>query len=177
MNLNGDEKGIQQLFREMSRDDECRAPEFAGVIQAASSRTAGSRDGTRSSAFAWAVAVLFIAVVIATVIVVRNPKPKAPAGLRDEVAVSPRPMEDAASNASPNPTLNRPVTTASGTIRKRVPRRRTSDELAVRMKSLSAWRSPTASLLNAPGEEILKSLPRLGESFQSIKSFSPEQFN
>jgi hypothetical protein len=45
------------------------------------------------------------------------------------------------------------------------------------MKTLSAWQSPTASLLKAPGEEMLKSLPRLGESLQSIKILSPDEFN
>jgi hypothetical protein len=33
MNLNGDEKRIQQLFREMSRDDQRRAPQFDSVLE------------------------------------------------------------------------------------------------------------------------------------------------
>jgi hypothetical protein len=52
-----------------------------------------------------------------------------------------------------------------------------SSSLENAMKSLSFWQSPTAALLQTPQDEMLNTLPRLGESLRSIKSFSPDQFN
>ncbi|MEK6322789.1 MAG: hypothetical protein AABN33_14025 [Acidobacteriota bacterium] len=175
MNLNGDEQRIQQLFREMSRDDERRAPEFASVVEAASSRTR-PQNGTRASALAWAVAGIFIAMLISVSFAVRHPKAQAPTDAGDPVAASKQPSENASTNTLPK-LVDTNSTPARRTIPKRVRRKRHSDELAIRMKSLYAWQSPTASLLKAPGEEIFKSLPRLGESLRSIKIFSPDEFN
>jgi hypothetical protein len=177
MNLTGDEKRIQHLFREMSRDDERGAPEFAGVVEAARSGTAGSRNRTRSFVLALGVAVTVVAMLIALSLAVRHPKAQPPTDSGGEVALSPPPVENPGTSTSPQPPIETHATTVPRTIRRRVPRRRTLDELAIRIKSLSAWQSPTASLLKAPGEELLKSLPRLGESLQSIKSISPDQFN
>lgn len=179
MNPNGDEKRIRQLFRDLSCDDQRRAPEFAGVIEAANFRTADSRHRTRTFVLASAVAALCVAVLIAVSFAVRHSRrhlePRAPAA-PTEAAVSPQPTERPTRDVSAQKAADTPDTTERRPI-KRIPRQRTSDELAIRMKSLSAWRSPTASLLRAPGEEIFKSLPRLGESLQSIKSFSPDEFN
>lgn len=179
MNLNGEEKRIRQLFRELSCDEQRRAPEFAGVIEAANSRTAGSRHWTRSFALASTVAALCVGMLIAVSFAVRqskrHSKPEAPAAPR-EAAVSRQPTEPTGNVTAPR-VADTPGTTERRTIIRRIPRRRTSDELTIRMKSLYAWRSPTASLLKAPGEDIFKSLPRLGESLQSIKSFSPDEFN
>ena len=82
----------------------------------------------------------------------------------------------------PNVVLPKPAVDSPGvaprvaTIKNARPRR-SSDHLAIAMKSLFAWQSPTASLLKTPEDELLKSLPRLGESLQTIKSFSPDKFN
>ncbi|MEK6288337.1 MAG: hypothetical protein AABO57_21685 [Acidobacteriota bacterium] len=176
MNLNGDEKRIRQLFRELSCDEQRRAPEFAGVLEAANSGTAGSRHRTRSFALAPAVAALCVGMLIAVSFAVRHSKPEAPAA-PTEAAVSPQSTERPTRDVSAPQVADTPGKAERRTIIRRIPRRRTSDELAIRMKSLSAWQSPTASLLKAPGEDIFKSLPRLGESLQSIKSFSPDEFN
>ena len=173
MNLNGDEKRIQQLFREMSRDDQRRAPQFASVLAAARSGMARSQNRTRSLRFAMAVAILCAALLIAMAIIERPSKPNGPA--RDEQA--------AGSTVSP-PSIapKQPGVGAPGIERRRViikhaRHHRTTDQLSVAMNSLFAWQSPTASLLKTPGDELLRSLPRLGESLQTIKSFSPDQFN
>lgn len=175
MNLNGDEKRIRQLFRELSCDEQGRAPEFAGVIEAAHSRTQGTRHRTRSFAIAWAIAALCVGMLIALSFAVRQSKPQPP-GAPMEAVVAPQPTEPT-SNVTIPKVADKPGTTERPKLIKRIPRRGKSDDLAIRMKSLSAWQSPTASLLKAPGEEIFKSLPRLGESLQSIKSFSPGKFN
>ncbi|MFQ5778849.1 MAG: anti-sigma factor family protein [Terriglobia bacterium] len=38
-------------------------------------------------------------------------------------------------------------------------------ESAIAVASLSEWRSPTESLLRTPGDEVLRSVPRLGEFY------------
>ena len=174
MNLNGDEKRIRQLFRELSHSELERAPEFASVLAAATNSAVRSQNLSRSWKFAMAISVLF-AVVLVTIALIRQPsKPQA---------------RGAPSQASaPGSQLEEPVTVPRrvGTTRDSAPhkraamlrrKRRSSDRTAIAMRSLFAWQSPTAALLKTPNDELLRSLPRLGESFQTIKSYSPEQFN
>jgi hypothetical protein len=175
MNLNGDEKRIRQLFREMSLDDQRRAPQFASVLAAARSGMARSQNRTRSLRFAMVVAMLCAALLIAMAIIVRPSKPNGPA--RDEQAEVPTvpPKTPPPSVAAKQQGV--PRVEPRRVIIKHARHHQTTDHLAVAMNSLFAWRSPTASLLKTPGDELLRSLPRLGESLQTIKSFSPDQFN
>jgi hypothetical protein len=176
MNLNGDEKRIRQLFCDLSRDDERRAPDFASVIRGASSRTAGSRGGTRSLAFAWVAAVIFVALLIAVAITVRSLRPESVVAREDAPSVLPG--QPAKSGIGPaQPIVETARAGRSKTSTRPVRHRRTANQFEIAMKSLFGWQSPTASLLKTPGEDMLKSLPRLGESLQTIKSFSPDEFN
>ena len=177
MNLNGDEKRIQQLFREMSRNDARRAPDFEMLVQTGSRSLARSKSGVWALALAGSFAVLLVAVVTAAVLIVRHPKNQSPSDADRPVAESVAPSEP------PEPIIpRRPanVATNHAPVRhavKRIRNQRRSNELAIAMKSLSVWASPTASLLKAPGEELLKSLPRLGDLLQTLRSFSPDQIN
>ena len=176
MNLNGDETRIRQLFREMSLDDQRRAPQFASVLAAARSGMVRSQNRTRSLRFATAIAMLCAALLIAMAIVVRSSKPNGPA--RDEQATASTAPPEAPPNIAPKqPGVGTPSVEPRRVIIKRARHHRSTDQLAVAMSSLFAWQSPTASLLKTPGDELLRSLPRLGESLQTIKSFSPDQFN
>jgi len=160
----------------MSLDDQRRAPQFASVLAAARSGMARSQNRTRSLRFATAIAILCAALLIAMAIIVRSSKPNGPA--RDEQAVTPIVPPEAPSNIAPKqPGVGAPGVEPRRVIIRRVRHHRTTDQLAVAMNSLFAWQSPTASLLKTPGDELLRSLPRLGESLQTIKSFSPDQFN
>jgi hypothetical protein len=176
MNLNGDEKRIQQLFLEVSRDDQRRAPQFAGVLAAARSGLARSQNRTRSLRLAIAVTMLCLAMLMAMVVVLRPSKPRGLAARDDQGSAPPVQPE-----APPSVLRSQPGVVATNIARKSIIKRarhpRTSDSLAIAMKSLSSWQSPTASLLKTPGDELLRSLPRLGESLQTIKPFSPDQFN
>lgn len=40
---------------------------------------------------------------------------------------------------------------------------------------ISQWRSPTESLLHAPGEQLFKSVPRVDESVVNIEAIFPDQ--
>lgn len=175
MNLNGDEKRIRQLFREMSRDDQRRAPEFASVLAAATSGMAHSQNRARPLRFAMAAAMLCAALLIATAIIVRPSKPR---GARDDQASTPAVQPEAPPSVVPSqPGAEAPRVGPRTTIIKRGRRRPPSDQMAIAMKSLFAWQSPTASLLQTPDDVLLRSLPRLGESLKAIKSFSPDEFN
>lgn len=176
MNLNWDEKRIRQLFGEMSRDDARRAPDFEMLMRAGSRSVARSKSGVQALV-APAFAVLLVAVVTAAVLIVRHPGSQSPSG-------ADRPMlESVVPPESPEPVIPRrpaSVATNHAPVRhaaRRIRNQRRSNELAIAMKSLSVWESPTASLLKAPGEELLKALPRLGQSLETLGSFSPDQIN
>ena len=177
MNLNWHEKRIRQLFGEMSRDDARRAPDFEMLVQAGSRGVARSKSGVQAFLAAAAAAVLLVAVVTAAVLMVRHPNNQSPSGADRPVA------EWVAPPKSPEPVVPRrppSVATNHTPVRhaaRRIRNQRRSNELAIAMKSLSAWQSPTASLLNSPGEELLKSLPRLGDSLQTLRSFSVDENN
>jgi len=175
MNLNWDEKRIRQLFGEMSRDDARRAPDFERLAQAGSRGVARSKAGVRTLALAGSFAVLLVAVVTAAVLIVRHPNNQSPSDADRHVAGSVAPAVSPDTVIPPtHPSVaatHLPVPHAA----KRVRSQRRSNELAIAMKSLSAWQSPTASLLKAPGEELLKSLPRLGDSLQTLRSFSLDE--
>ena len=173
MNLNGDEKRIQQLFREMGLDDQRRLPEFASILATAHSGMARSKSRIRSLRFAMAVALLCGALLIAMSIIVRPLKP-GPVDDADQVARIQQPPSIVVPSQSGAGIIN---VKPRAPIIKRARHRRRSNQIEVAMKSLFAWQSPTASLLQTPDDELLRSLPRLGESFRTIKSFSPDEFN
>lgn len=173
MNPNGDGKRIQQLFREMRQDEERRTPDFASVLTRASSGTARSRSVISYLRLAAGVATICAALLIAMSIITRPSKPQGAATPDDQAAAR-------AAEPSVSPSLKRsegvkvgPRPAAVKRARPQRPQRQTE----IAMKSLFAWQSPTASLLKIPDDELLRSLPRLGESLQTIKSFSPDQFN
>jgi hypothetical protein len=173
MNLNGEEKRIRQLFRELSSHEREQAPDFAAVLASANAPTVRSRNGSRSWRFAMACTVLPAVLSVAMAIILQLSQGNDPS----------RQASTPDSQAQEAPALGPLQARATPDVppRKRGPRprrqRRTSDPMTIAMKTLFAWRSPTASLLKIPEDELLRSLPRLGESFQTIKSYSPDQFN
>src|SRR5436190_20398560 len=88
MNLNGDEKRIRQLFREMSTEEQRRAPEFAAVIAAARSRSGRTQSSTRLFALACAVSALVIAILIGVSFATRYVKVRQPPEPDNQVAES-----------------------------------------------------------------------------------------
>lgn len=169
MNLNGHEKRIRQLFLEMSHDDEAGTPSFESVLN--STRTA-QRVRAWSPAIAWGLAMLVLAVVVALLALARTPKPvNAP---DERAVVAPTSVEEA---PPVQHSFEKPALPKQATQPKRRQARRTTDQVTLAIKSLSAWQSPTASLMKYPGEDLLKTLPRLGESLETIKFLSTDQFN
>lgn len=172
MNRNGDEERIRQLFHELRREDQRIAPQFGDVFTAAWNRNKGSNTATWSIRFA-AAAVLCVLVLIT--IRLSTPVPQ-----EEQTAPSSTLSPVASSDKTTNVVRSLPQTPKiqrHPTIRKQLRPRQLSSSLAISMKSLSSWQSPTAALLQTPQDEILNTLPRLGESLRTIKSFSPDQFN
>ncbi len=176
MNLNGDEKRIQQLFREMSLDDQRRAPQFARLLAEANSGKAHARNRFPALRFAIAVAMLCVALLIAMVVIVKPSKPLDAMVPGDQTLAPTAPEVLAAAIDQSRPVSEAPRVEHKKVIR-RVRWQRPSTHAEISTKSLFAWQSPTASLMQTPNDELLRSLPRLGESLQTIKSFSPDEFN
>lgn len=170
MNLNGEEKRIQQLFREMSSDERRRAPEFASVLAAPGK--ARLRGGSRSLRLAMAVAMIFAGLLVAAALILTPSKPQ---GLAESTQAQ-EPVSKPESPDGVEPSQRNLQAPTPALLPKRASRRRT-DRTTLVMKSLFAWRSPTASLLKTPGDELLRSLPRLGESLKTIRTYTPDQFN
>ncbi len=53
------------------------------------------------------------------------------------------------------------------TLYRRTTRTVPEDELAAAQK-LAEWRAPSDALLVTPGQEILRTMPRLGESYMNV---------
>jgi len=160
----------------MSHDDAQRAPEFASVLN---SRRARALERSWSIAFAAGFAMLIVAVVIGLFTARRSSKPAETQqpDIRAEVLTAPAespvlgPDETAIAESAPK----------SIVVARHRRHRRSPDQLAIQLaviaKSLSEWQSPTASLLTYPGEDLFKTLPRLGDTLETIKSLSTDQFN
>ena len=174
MNSNWDEKRIRQLFVEMSLDDAHRAPDFDVLLQTGRSSTARSIS---FFALAAAISALVIVVATATVFVVRHASRQS----QSDASVQPlelTPLPEEHSERAGALEAVRPVMPRS--IKRRVKHirvQRASEELAIAVKSFSVWQSPTAALLKVPGEELLKQLPRLGDSLQLLGSYSLDYLN
>jgi hypothetical protein len=166
------ERLIEQLFLEMGREDKLRAPEFASLLSS-SKRAAPVR--TRSIAVAGGFAMLVLASVVALLSFGKGPTQQD----------APQPGQSAAGLPAPAPSepargelsVRKPARPKSAVIAKRSRRRPSaSDQLTIVAKALAEWESPTAMLLRFPGEEML-TLPRLGESLETVRSLSTDQFN
>ena len=168
MNLNGDEKRIRQLYRDIAVDDRRQAPAFARVLASAEARASSSGQHLKLK-LAFVVASLCLAVLVAMFVF---SKPK-----RLETARDNRPLIDERENAEEKP--DSPIVLHDSSVRpvRKARHRRQQNRTTLALRSLFAWRSPTASLLKVPEDKLLNSLPRLGESLQTIKSISPDEFN
>jgi hypothetical protein len=171
MNQNGDEKRIQQLFREMSRYDELRTPAFSRVVQGANSRTGAPRSGL-SRRLALTFAALCVVAITLAIVAVRYQAPV------EQIS------------GLPPTTLELPGTPAIAVLPpdaikaapprivavKHVHHRKPVNDLAIAMK-LSSWRSPTDSLLKSSSDDKLMSLPNLGDSLRTLRFYSLDELN
>jgi hypothetical protein len=170
MNQDWEEKAIRQLFRDERETDETVAPHFAATLEAAILR----RRPARSGRLIRRVAIAMVALVAVGGFVLL---------LLDRSLTGPQPVvsikqeEPPPKTPAPNRSVDWAVATpqepskpARGARRHRKPSLR-ADTL------ISEWQSPTDFLLKTPGDELLKTVPRVGASAIEIKVTFSDQKN
>src|SRR5687768_12018250 len=165
-----EEERIRKLFQQLKEEDERHAPSFAHDWNAALSR----QEKLKHQWSAWRVAVgAALLIVLGAggagwwMYVRQSTKQPDPV----EIARSDRPVDSFTplpGSPSSAPVKNPP----SITRRQRASVRRQPTAIWI-----SQWRSPTQSLLQTPGEQLLKRVPRLDESLVNIKATIPDQKN
>jgi hypothetical protein len=164
-----EEERISKLFQQLKEEDERHAPSFAHDWNAALSR----QEKLRQQWNAWRVAVAALLIVLGAgcagwwMYARQSTKQSAPVAIvrpdRPVDSFTPLPV-------SPSPT---PVKNPPNVTRRQRPSARPQPTAIL----ISQWRSPTQSLLQIPGEQLLKRVPRLGESLVNIKVIIPNENN
>jgi len=180
MELAGNEKRIQALFRELKFADLCLAPEFNSVWSRAQATPSASPSVFRLS---FAVALSLSALVLCSLALwsqnwklIQTSTPdmgnvsKQPVATPNLLAVAPGPTQLASAES---PHRNR----ANRSVRKLTARHRpdgnATNAVISETVAISSWQSPTASLLQSPADEMLTSLPQLDLSVKDLKTFLP----
>lgn len=172
MNRDSQEKRIRRLFHELGREDERNAPGFASVVQTALLLRMAHRRPRRWR-LAPAIGLPVLAIVLALLLLVRNSTEPAPPGDFTTLQTFPLPPERPLL-----PEVSAPQYMPTLPIHIGAPRRRTP-ALPTRNSSIliSQWQSPTDFLLKVPGNELLKSLPRIPDSHPGITRSLIENHN
>jgi hypothetical protein len=164
-----EEEKIRKLFQQLSEEDERQMPSFAQNWNAALSRQEKPKAQWRGWRVAVAAALLLVlgAGFAGWWIYVRQSTEQVV-----EIISSDRPVD----GFTPPPPVfpsQAPVKNPHSVTRRQ--RRFVRPQPTASL--ISQWRSPTESLLQIPGEQLLKKVPRWDESFVNIKATSPNQIN
>ena len=160
MELRGDEKRIQALFSELSREDQSIAPRFEQLWNGAQSATA-----VRSlNRLAWVLASLLVISASASLAIWSNYK--------SVPSVSPVAIITEATT----PEQAKPEILVAGPRKSRRPKRhrKTEHNSLEQAALLSKWESPTAMFMASPTTLVLNSLPQLDQSANELKQFLPK---
>jgi hypothetical protein len=188
MELAGNEKKIQALFRELKLADERVAPEFIRVWNRAQATNPGSLLLFKIS---FAIAMALIVVTVCSLALWSRTWQRS---LQTGPGIATAPtttssMPGSTADSTPAPPLAKPGPTQSVVAKppirvksnrwdRRVVARR-HEELnagnpAVREAVfISSWQSPTATLMQSPADDVLTSLPQLDRSLTELKTFLP----
>jgi hypothetical protein len=175
----GDEKRIRALFSELKFADQRTAPGFTAVWHEAQSRQLQPR---RALKFSFAVATALLVCALATQAIWTKYSQRTPpatafvnvpagsgfpkAGIKHELASKPGVVfRTAVKSRAARLAAQRQALIAAN---------RRAEKNA---KEIAGWRSPTASLLNSPSDNLFKSLPQLNENANDLKSFLPNRAN
>jgi len=180
MELVGEEKRIHALFSEVRLADEQTTPSFAGVWNRAQSKTIRT-PRTFNLSFVAATALLVCALV-SLVWWAKHSQPN-----RNAVIANAPPI----TTGRPVDVVKPPQDKQPGTVTQRhfsdrsralkLAARRQAVQIAASRRALHdakaivSWQSPTATLLDSPSDELLKSLPQLNQSVDELKSFLPNR--
>ena len=170
MNQDWREERIKELFNELRREDEHLAPPFARDWAAALSRTRNRRSWPVFRAVAAGLMLILLGGALFVFFRQTSPQP-APA-----VASAPvRPIAE----SQPAPDLNAPRAELKKDLREAQPKIIRHLRLPARPRQsqvlISQWRPPTDFLLKYPGEQLLKTVPKLGDSPAEIMRVTSEE--
>ncbi len=188
MELVGEEMRIQELFSEARLADEQIAPSFVGVWNRAQAKTVRTHRAFNLS-FVAATALLVCALAsLAWWSMHWQPNPQVIASAPAPTAVTPAevivdPVKgggESSATTSSTPRVRRVVGNSKPATMKLAARRDASLVAANRKatyeaKAIASWQSPTATLLDSPSDDLLKSLPQLNHTVEELKSFLPNQ--
>ena len=184
MELNGEEKTIRALFREMKLEDERATPTFAGEW-----KRRPSRPGIPLSFSRAVFAVALVCLILVSTLLLRRhffgtepPRHE----LSKQLELDGRPDQEQVSRQNGVSPVNKEVREpknravrrrrlngASRNARLASSLRRRSGEASF----VSDWQSPTRAFLRSPGDELLKSLPQLNQSSLELGSFLNTRLN
>lgn len=174
MELAGNEKRIQALFSELSREDARVAPRFEKLWRAAS--VAEQLPRRFSKSLVVVAATLMVAVTV--LFVALSQRESSQDKWRDKA-----PIEKNAQNGGPQTSPSKPQAlepgnkrrTRSHSQRRRTLARRQQHERALERQAamLANWRSPTQNFMTSPAGPLFTSLPQLNESVKDLQSFLP----
>lgn len=184
MELAGEEKRIQALFSEARLADGQSTPSFAGVWNRAQAKAYRPRKAF-NLAFVAATALLVCALVSLAWWSTRWQK-------SPEVIASVAPVTVPATLAVANPDADQKNVNPRGPLPKhfasnsklkalKLAARReailvaANKQAARDAKVITSWQSPTATLLDSPSDDLLKSLPQMNQTVNEMKSFLPSQ--
>ena len=176
--MNREEEKIRYLFRELREDDECNAPSFSRDWSAALSKIGTLQP--RWHFWQRSVGVASLLILLGAVgwlsfrqsILQITPSKVVRSDLSDPHTVS-RVSPLAVSEIAPRISRSRFRAKDSHKTNGWLPsiRRKASPIL------ISQWRSPTESLLQTPGDRLLKEMPRLDESVVNLNATILKQTN
>ncbi len=184
MELNGEEKTIRALFREMKLEDERATPTFAREWKRRPSRPGAPLSFGR---VVFAVALVCL-ILISTLVLRRHFFGTQP--LRHEftkqLEIDGRPDQEQVSSRDGVSQVNK----EARKLKNRAARRRRLDGAtrnarlasSLRLRRgkasfVSDWQSPTRAFLRSPSDELLRSLPQLNQSSLELGSFLNSRLN
>jgi hypothetical protein len=183
MELVGEEKRIQALFSEARLADGQTTPSFAAVWNRAQARSYRPRKAF-NLAFVAATALLVCALVSLAWWSTRwQSSPQV-------IAIVPPVTVPALAVANPdagqknvNPPGLLPKRAVSNSKLKALKLAAHREAILVAAnkqaardaKAITSWKSPTATLLDSPSDDLLKSLPQMNQTVNEMKSFLPSQ--
>lgn len=167
MDLAGDEKRIQALFSELSRQDAQVAPDFAKLWRTASVAKAAPRFSKSL------IAVAATVIVAVAVLLVTWSLKKSPVEQRAQIP-TPQPIAspEAPQTVEPDQKVVHRRTPSYSPRRRTLVRRQQRERLLAQQAALLAnWKSPTEQYMTAPTRSAFGSLPQLNESAKELETF------
>ena len=180
MELNGEEKTIRALFREMRLEDERATPTFASEW-----KRRPARSGTPFSFGRVVVAVAVGCIIVVSTLLLQRQffgteplRPKLTTELASDGKASPEYLSTGDRISPVKNEATKPKPKKPALRRRRFTGARKNERIASSLRrrkgeagSVSDWQSPTRAFLRSPGEELLRSLRPLNQSSVELGSF------